>query len=353
MKAGLTTSLVMHAAFIGFGLVSLSSPKPLEVADVEALPVDIVSFAELTQVQKGDREAPVQERSAPKPTEKTESVENAVNTGDNEVDLKTPPIPDSRPKEVETATAPPPDPRPDLTEKPKTADDPAPSAEARPVPATEVTPEPAPKQDILPDPAEKPVSAENPDAEIVKLPDTAPVPQARPKPPQAQTAKAPERKDSEKPSPEEKKSASATEKKFDAGEIAELINREKPSGGGAQRSTPEAAAGGKETRGEKLSQNELDALRRSIEIRWDTGPFASSAGASDVFVTVILTLKPNGEFDRRPQISASGGEAQLRKVIENSVRQAVYEARPFNLPRDKYETWKEMKINFNLQGIYF
>ena len=42
MKAGLTTSVVMHAALLGFGLFSLSAPSAFEVADVEALPVDIV-----------------------------------------------------------------------------------------------------------------------------------------------------------------------------------------------------------------------------------------------------------------------------------------------------------------------
>ena len=42
MKAGLTTSVVLHAALLGFGLISLSAPRAIEVADVEALPVDIV-----------------------------------------------------------------------------------------------------------------------------------------------------------------------------------------------------------------------------------------------------------------------------------------------------------------------
>ena len=42
MKFGVTSSIVFHAFAVGLGLVSLSSPKPLNVADVEALPVDIV-----------------------------------------------------------------------------------------------------------------------------------------------------------------------------------------------------------------------------------------------------------------------------------------------------------------------
>ena len=42
MKTGLTTSVVLHAAVLGFGLISLSAPKPFEVLDVESLPVDLV-----------------------------------------------------------------------------------------------------------------------------------------------------------------------------------------------------------------------------------------------------------------------------------------------------------------------
>ena len=36
MKTGLMTSVVLHAAVLGFGLISLSAPKPFEVLDVES-----------------------------------------------------------------------------------------------------------------------------------------------------------------------------------------------------------------------------------------------------------------------------------------------------------------------------
>ena len=68
MKAGLATSVVLHAALIGFGLFSLSAPRALEVADVEALPVDIVP-SRITQIQQGDKKAAMKEKPAPMPTE--------------------------------------------------------------------------------------------------------------------------------------------------------------------------------------------------------------------------------------------------------------------------------------------
>src|ERR671911_640364 len=61
MKTGLTTSVVMHAALLGFGLFTLSAPSALEVADVEALPVDIVPIEEITQIQQGDKTATVKQ----------------------------------------------------------------------------------------------------------------------------------------------------------------------------------------------------------------------------------------------------------------------------------------------------
>ena len=45
MKAGLTSSVVLHSALLVFGLVSLGAPKPHEVTDVEALPVDVGRIA--------------------------------------------------------------------------------------------------------------------------------------------------------------------------------------------------------------------------------------------------------------------------------------------------------------------
>ena len=35
MKAGLTTSAILHAVVLGFGLFTLSAPRAFDVADVE------------------------------------------------------------------------------------------------------------------------------------------------------------------------------------------------------------------------------------------------------------------------------------------------------------------------------
>ena len=61
---------------------------------------------------------------------------------------------------------------------------------------------------------------------------------------QAQTAKAPDRKDADKPATEEASRPKSEEKEFDADEVAALLTKEKPSGGGAKRTQQEASLGG-------------------------------------------------------------------------------------------------------------
>ena len=77
MKAGFASSLLAHLMVVGFGVVSLSSPRPMTVADVEALPVDIIPIESITKTIQGEKDAELTEAPAPKPTTRPETVENA------------------------------------------------------------------------------------------------------------------------------------------------------------------------------------------------------------------------------------------------------------------------------------
>ena len=106
MKFGLIISALLHASLLGWGLFWLSAPKSFEVADIEALPVDIIPVSSITRIQEGEREAPAAERAAPRPTERPEPVEDAQNVGNNTVDLKTSRSENPKPKTVEAAQEP-------------------------------------------------------------------------------------------------------------------------------------------------------------------------------------------------------------------------------------------------------
>ncbi|WP_442581158.1 hypothetical protein ACSBOB_03895 [Mesorhizobium sp. ASY16-5R] len=407
MKAGLTTSVVLHAALLGFGLFALSAPAPLEVSDVEALPVDIVPLSELTQIQQGDKKAPMAETAAPTPTTRPDVVPDAQKVGDNDVDTDNPPTPDGKPKPVKIAESVTPAPKP--IAKPKPEETPKPKEEPKPVPATEVAPVPAPKEEVKPEPvkepepkpepvkqpepepvkepepkpepvkqpepkpaekpAEKVAEAEpvKPDAvaeaiaeeqpapaeDAVKLPNSAPAPQARPAP--AQSAKAPDRKSSEKPVEE----ASSKRQSDDTKSLEDLVgsvlqDKEKVKGGGAKRSPSAAALGGeKATGGSKLSQSEMDALRGQIGRCWN--PPTGLADASGLRISIKMNLTQAGEVEGAPEIVAGGGGSGIERIAAEAARRAVLRCAPYNLPSEKYaggSGWNQVLVNFDPSEMF-
>ena len=353
MKAGLTTSVVMHAALIGFGLFTLSAPSSFEVADVEALPVDIVPVESITQIQQGDKKAVVKEKAAPLPTKKPDIVPDATKVGESDIDNDKTPTPDPTPKPIEAKDAPAPSPDPAPKPDRDLAKEPIKEAEKKPVtvPATEVASIAKPKQDVEPDPVAETIVAETPEAESINLPNTAPSPEARPKPPQAETAKAPDRKDAEKPVTKQASKPKSDEQEFNADEVAALLNKEKASGGGAKRSTDEASLGGeKTTTGQKLSQSEMDALRGQIERCWNVP--AGAADAQSLKVSIQFKLDRSGELEGSPEIIEGGGVEGIERAAAESARRAVLQCAPYNLPAEKYEAWADVIVHFDPSEMF-
>ncbi len=347
MKTGLSTSLILHGALIAFGVFSLSAPPAFEVADVESLPVDIVSVSEFAEIMRGDKKAKVAEKPAPTPTKRADPVEDARNIGDNKIDLETAPTPEPRPRPVETTAAPEPAPSPEP--KPEIDTIKTAKAEPAPVPATEVNPEPTPKAEVKPEPAEQTAVAKNPEAETVKLPDTAPVPEARPEPPKAATAKAPDRKDANEPAIKVKATRNTEETEFNADQIAALLNKEKASGGGAKRSTDEAALGGKkDTEAKKLSQGEMDALRSQLESCWSLP--VGMEGSSEFRASVQFKVDSSGKLEGRPIVSQSSGNRQFDESAVRAVQKC--DRAGLALPQGKQAVWADIIVNFDPSEMF-
>lgn len=355
MKAGLTSSVVIHVALIGMGLVSFSSPKAFDVSDSEAFPVDIVPIESITQVQQGEKTAPKKEFSAPKPTSRPQTIDQAENVGDQDIDLKTPPRPDEKPKNVETADAAKaeqaPADKPDPIPEPKSEQ--VKETKPQPVPATEVQQKPEPKREVQPDPVAEAIDKQADLAleDTPKLPEKVPTPQAKPQPPRAQTAKTPDRKPAEEPNKSASNSPSSQEKDATADEVAALLNREKAAGGGAKRSTDQASLGAKKTTGgSKLSQSEMDALRGQIQRCWNVP--AGVADAQGLVVTVKMRLTESGEIDGAPVVTSGGAESGVGRVAAESAKRAVQRCAPYNLPRDKYDAWADVIVNFDPSEMF-
>lgn len=350
MKAGLTTSVALHVVVLGFGLVTLSSPTPMELGDFETFPVDIVPMSEISQSVQGDRQAPAAERPAPTPTTRSDVVEDAQEIGDNTVDLQTPPTPDPRPRPVETAEAPPPAETPEPTPTPEPDPEPAPAPE--PVPTTEVAPEPEPPQEVAPDPApEPPAVAETPQPqeEAFNLPTSAPAPQARPQPPQAQTARTPERREPERQAePSRQSTASQSDSDSIEDQVSALLNREQASGGGAQRSTDQAALGGRQTTGAQLTQSERDAIIAQLRSCWNVP--VGAEGSDELNTRVRFRLDPSGTLDGVPVVERASGNRQFDESTTRAIR--ICSQRGFQLPSDKYDTWSEVVVNFSPRDMF-
>ncbi|WP_439271453.1 cell envelope integrity protein TolA [Pseudochrobactrum sp. HB0163] len=356
MKAGLTSSTLMHVIIIGWGLFTFSSPKPFDMTDTESFPVDIVPIEDISQVQMGEKKAAKTDKPAPKPTERPKTVEQAENAGDSDLDLKTPPMPNEKPKPVETAEAAKPAEKP--AEKPEPLQETQPQPKPEPVktpepvkqPEPKVEPKPEPKAETKPDPVAEAI--EKQPEEDVKLPDRVPAPEARPKPKPVETAKAEDNKKAEKKPEKPSTAAQNTSKDKDAkaDEIAALLNREKAAGGGAKRSTDKESFGGKKTTGGKLSQTEMDALKGQISDKWSVP--AGVADASDLRITVKMRLKENGDIDGTPEVTYTGGDSVIGRAAADSARRAVLRAAPYNLPRDKYDTWATVIVNFDPSDMF-
>ena len=357
MKGSLATSTVLHALVLGVALSSFTAPRTLEVADVESFPVSIVPVEDITQIQQGEKTAPVAEKAAPTPTSRPDPVPEAQNAGDNSVDLKTSKAAKPSPREVVSEAPPKP------AEKPAPQPEPAPRTPApEPVKVREPKPEPAPvpkpaaekpaepkpapvevaalPAEPTPDPVAEAITEAAPaEPQFTALPSAGPVPEKRPEP-QKTVAKA-----------EAQEKTSTKESDFNADQVAALLNKQDAAGGGAKRTTETASLGGTQTtRGNTLSQSEMDALRGQIQKYWNIIPGMADGG--DVRVTVRMRLDPAGNIIGEPDVSASGGSAGTRGTLSGSARRAVLRAQPYQLPKEKYDSWSDVIVNFDPSQMF-
>ncbi len=356
MKLGVTTSVIAHSLVLSWGLLTLSAPEPLNVADVEALPVDIIPIEALTKSIQGDKKAPLADTPAVKPTKKPVFEKKTVNVGDTKIDTESPRDAKPAPRPVEAAAPPKPAPEPKIKPRDTAEIMPQESPEHVPAPTTELATEPEQKVKVAAlTPEDQALDSRKaeplPQDEFKKLPDLVPVPQTRPATAQAKTAKTNQRKEADKPASKQAKAAPKTKSEKKTDELAALLNRQEAAASGAKRSRKRASLGTKKSNGAtKLSQSQMDALRGKIQ-----GCFNLTAGMADaeeLRATVTVKLKRSGKLDGRPQVTASGGSPGVRRAFKGAAKRAVQRCAPYNeLPQDKYETWADLVVNFDVSDM--
>ena len=343
MKAGVTTSVIAHAALLILALVGLGAAKPLEPEVVESIAVELVPISDVTNIRMGSLESTVVETETPAVVETETPAELAKPTGNTEEDQVTPTETQTETPAPVVNTAPEPVPEPVVEPEPTPQPDPTP-----PEPAPAAEPEPAPVEEAAPTEVAADVPAETPTEAVA-----APMPMMRPaalnrkpapeKPKETKVAevtpapttpaktetpakpapapKTPTKTEDAKPA---KKPADQAAKPAD--QVAALINSE-TSRGATTGQGGQPTLGKNTGRSSTLTQSQLDGLVAQIK-----GCMNIPAGAAEAGVTaqLMFSIDAGGNVKSNPQIVSTPG-TQLERALASAAQRAVMRCGPYQM----------------------
>jgi outer membrane biosynthesis protein TonB len=293
MKTGLTISALVHAALLLWGLLSFAA-RPLEAKPNDALPVDIISDKQFSEITRGVKNAPKYNPLAP-------LVEKI---GD--------------PKPVEDSSA-------KVTDKKELN---AAKAEAPPPPPQEQTPKPETKLDKKEPPKIDPI------AETLKKEEAKKKAEDKAKAKAAQQPPA-------KPQPQ-----------FDPTKIAALLDKREPTRQASAADTLSTAPslGKADGKAAQLSQSEIDALRKRLGECWN--PPAGAADGGQLKVVMRVLFKPDATVATPPQLVAATA-SPFGPAMAESAKRAILRCQPFTMLRpEHYEQWKDIEITFDPREMF-
>jgi colicin import membrane protein len=292
MKTGLTISALIHVALLLWGVISFAA-KPLEARPNDALPIDIISDKQFSELTKGVKNGAKDKPPAP-------FVEKI---GD--------------PKPVDDSTA-------KVTEKKELV---AAKTDAPPPPVEEPAPKPA---------EAKPEKKEPPKIDPI-----------------AETLK----KEEAKKKAEEKAKAKAAQQlakqpQFDPTRIAALLDKREPmrQASVGEDLSPVPSLGKSHGNAPTLSQSEIDALRKRLGECWNPPAGARDAGQLKVVLRVLF--KPDATLATPPQLVAATA-SPFGPAMAESAKRAILTCQPFTMLRpDHYQLWKDIEITFDPRDMF-
>jgi colicin import membrane protein len=295
MRTAYTISAIGHAAVLLWSVLSLGA-KPLALPPSEALPVDVVSVSDLTQMTAGSKDAPKVETQKPL----VEKVAEAK------------PVEDPTAKVVENKEV-------------KAAHDTAPPPEAKP-------PEAKPEQkqaEAKPEPVAEALTKQE-----TKKPEPKKAEVKPPAPPKPPTPPAP---------------------KFDARKVAALLDKRDPTRLAAAGATPNTSPAPGTSMGQstQISQSELDALRQRLAQLWT--PPAGARDPQELVVVFRVKLSPDGRIAPGPwpQLVSSAGNSPVAVAARESAARALNRGQPYDmLKAEHYEQWKDIEITFDPREMF-
>jgi colicin import membrane protein len=295
MKAGVTISCIGHALAIGCALVAISA-QPMEVPPVDSLPVQFISEKDFTQLTQGVKNAPKLKIEMPK------MVADKVDA----------------PKAIDQLA-------PKVVDKPEIKTD---SSKASPQPKPDVKPDPKPD----PKQAQKPDKPKTPDYKPDQIADLL----------KKDAPKTPSKPDDQS-TPQK-----ADAPKFDANQVAQLLDKRDPQRQLASNATLNDAANLGAASGApdaQMSQSEIDALRARISSCWSPPPGIDAN--SKVYVVLRVLFKPDGTLTHEP-VLVEATASSLGPALADSAKRALLLCQPFTMLKpDHYDQWKDLELKFD------
>lgn len=338
----------MHSAVIALALASFSAPAPLITLQDEGVEVDFAIDTDAAS-GKGEKKADVDPVPTPLPSKRPQTIDDAINAGEAKEDSRSREgvVADKTLDTEKTSAAPQAD---KAVKAPDVKKDPvkAPDDTETPVPTTEVASLNQPKTPLTEEvEPEKDLPAIDPENDVTS-PSIMPVPSKAPADrPKAKAAQTKERKKPEET--KRKKTATSTEKRKEVTDkIGQLLNTQENTAGGAKRETRVASIGDPDANSApQLTRGEYDALKGRVTQCWSLPSFVD---LENLRVTVLLRMAREGYMDDIADISVAGlaNPAHARAVESSLMRNLNRRNCDFSdvLPGNKYDTWKDVKINF-------
>jgi len=287
MRAGVTISAIVHVALLLWGVLTFAI-KPYKTDGTEAMPIDVISAADFSQLTAGARNAPQTDTSKPL----VDKVGERKPTDD--------PLAKVEKKEVTAAI-----------DKPPVPPEPKP-----PAPAEQKPPEP--KRDLIADAIKK------------------------------DQAKKPEQKKAEAKAPTPPKKEQQ-QPKFDPRKVEALLDKRTPQRVATTGETLNQTVnlGAPSGLAAQLSQSELDALRARLANLWN--PPAGAPNPEDLVVQIRIQLTPDGRLAAPPTVlTSANGKGPLFAAARDSAARAVFRGQPFDMLKpEHYEQWKDIEITFD------
>jgi colicin import membrane protein len=359
VRGGLISSVVLHAAILGWALVTIQSQPALPMPEPEAITIDLVPEADVTKLKKGVRTA--KQLDAEAKTNKSDLAKKEA--------PKPAPVPAAEPPPPAKEAAPP--------------DPPAPAKQEEKVAALPPPPPPPPAPPPLPGPEEQKrledlVKEQERQAEEQRQAEEKRQAEEQRQAEERKRVEEEERKKAElkrkleeekrrkeaelkkKREEEKKRKEAEAKKRFDAEKIAALLNKVPDRGAPLPTQEPleptrnkGPALGAPEGRDRQLSASEIAVLQQIIKSCVQEKWTLSGGGqdAMDLVIKLRLQFRPDGTLSAPPQVTNQQNTSFFLAASEGAIR-AAQACEPYSLPPEKYEIWRDVIMNFSTRDMF-